>query len=97
MTLADFIREQRQDCRSEVMRPIVEGLSVYLEKVLKNREHAHIHWEYEKEKESVNEDHAFVYYERKVALCDWLTEQGFRYWNSICHLNGQITGINVSL
>ena len=97
MTLADLIREQRQDCRSTVMEPIVEGLSKYLAKELKNHEYAHIHWEYEKSKEEVNENHAFVYYERKVALCEWLKEQGFTYRNAVCHLNGQITGINVSI
>ena len=79
------------------MEPIVEELSKYLAKELKNNEYAHIHWEYEKSKEEVNENHAFVYYERKVALYGWLVEQGFTYRNAVCHLNGQITGINVSL
>ena len=79
------------------MEPIVEGLSKYLAKELKNHEYAHIHWEYEKEKEEVGEDRAWVYYERKVALCEWLKEQGFTYRNAVCHLNGQITGINVSI
>lgn len=97
MTLSDFIREQRQDCRSAVMEPIVEGLSNYLAKELKTHEKAHIHWEYEKSKEEVNENCASVYYERKVALYGWLTEQGFHFRDAVCHLNGQITGINVSL
>lgn len=97
MTLAEFIREERQDCRSAVVEPIVEGLSKYLVKQLKDNEYAHIHWEYEKIKEDVNEDHARVYYGRKVALFGWLVEQGFTYRNAVCHLNGQITGINVSL
>ena len=97
MTLADFIKAQRQDCRSTVMEPIVEGLSNYLAKKLKDHTDAYIRWEYEKEKEEVCEDRAFVYYKRKDALCDWLTEQGFRYRDAVCRLNGQITGITVSL
>jgi hypothetical protein len=97
MTLSDFIRQKRQDCQNEVIEPILEALEAYLAKELTSRDYAHIHLEYKQEKEEVNEDHAFVYYERKVALCAWLREQGFRYRDAICHLNGQITGINVSL
>ena len=95
MTLAEFIKEERQNSQDGVMAPIVEGLSKYLAKELKNNEYARIRWEYQKEKEEVNDDHAFVYYKRKVALYGWLIEQGFRYQDSICHLNGQITGIRV--
>ena len=97
MTLAEFIRGQRQDCRNAVIEPIVEELSKYLAKELKNHEHAYVRWVYEKSMEDVNENHAFVYYERKVALYGWLSEQGFTYWDAVCHLNGQITGIKVSL
>lgn len=97
MTLSDFIREQNQNSRNYVMAPIVEGLSEYLANELKTRDHAHIHWEYDKKKEEVTKNHAFVYYERKVALVGWLEEQGFRVRDAFCHLNGQITGINVSL
>ncbi len=97
MTLAELIKEQRQDCRSAVMEPIVEGLSKYLAKKLKNNEEVNIRWVYQKIDEKVNEEYAFVYYERKVAVCDWLREQGFSYRTSVCHLNGQITGIKVSI
>lgn len=97
MALADFIRQERESCKDKVMAPIVESLSKYLAKELKDHDEAHIHWEYKKEKEEIDEHHAFVYYERKVALLGWLCEQGFHYRDSFCHLNGQITGIRVYL
>ena len=95
MALADFIRQERESCMGTVMEPIVEGLSKYLAKELKDKTTAHIHWEYDKEKEQVDESRAWVYYKRKVALLGWLRGQGFHYRDAICHLNGQITGINV--
>ena len=97
MALSDYIKEQRQDCQNAIMEPIVENLSKYLVNELRTNRHAHIHWVYKKEKERVDEDYAFVYYTRKVALCDWLIEEGFRYRDAVCDLNGQVTGINVSL
>lgn len=95
MKLTDFIRQERESCKDEVLAPIIEGLAKYLAKELKDNEGAGIRWVYEEKEEKVDENVAFVYYKRKVALYGWLSEQGFNHRDSFCHLNGQITGIKV--
>lgn len=47
MKLAEFIREQQQSCQGEVLEPIIEALSKYLVKELKDRDYAYIRWEYD--------------------------------------------------
>lgn len=97
MTLSNFIREEIQNGIDQTLAPIIENLSKYLVKELRENTEATIRWEYEEEDEEVNEDRAFVYYKRKVALIAWLREQGFCIRNATCFLSGAITGIKVSL
>ena len=97
MKLSDLIRDEIEKNKDGVLAPIVENLSKYLAKELRNRDYASVIWVYDKDKEEVNENHAFVYYERKVALLAWIREQGFRWENGYCWRSGANTGIHVRL